>query len=145
MAVKYLQIPVDEYGTIQVEIEPAEDISGLKELGIDKRSLESAGGFEDLGLEEELEERAQAVTVAVSSAFQRVVDTVRTVAYGFWDRLSQLEEGARPDEASVKFGLALKADAGVVLTQVGGEGNFEIELTWKPSARSQEREDVDRG
>jgi hypothetical protein len=145
MPIKYLEIPVDEYGTIKVEIEPRDDTSGLEELGVDKGELEESGGFEDLGSREDLKSMARAVTAEATSAFNEMVGTIHTIAYGLRDRLDKLDEKARPDEASVKFGLVLKADAGVVLAQVGSEGNLEVQLTWTASPRSQEEEDVDQG
>lgn len=145
MPIKYLEIPVDEYGTIKVEIESTNDTSGLEELGVDKRELAEPGGFEDLGRKERKGDKTQAMTAWAASAFEEVVGTVHTIAYGLRDRLDKFDEKARPDEASVTFGLAIKADAGVVLAQVGSEGSLEVQLTWKPSSRLQEGENVDRG
>jgi hypothetical protein len=59
--------------------------------------------------------------------------------------LDKFDEKARPDEASVTFGLTIKADAGVVVAQVGSEVSWEVQLTWKPSSRLQEGENVDKG
>jgi hypothetical protein len=145
MPIKYLEIPVDKYGTIKVEIEPTDDTSGLEKLGVDKSELAKPGGFEDLGRREDLKAMARAVTAEATSAFDEIVGTVHTIAYGLRDRLDKFDEKARPDEASVTFGLAIKADAGVVLAQVGSEGSLEVQLTWKPSTRlQQEEEDVDK-
>jgi hypothetical protein len=142
MPVKYLEIPVDEYGTIKVEIEPTDDTSGLEELGVDKDKLSESGGFEDLGWREDVKGMTRTVTAGATSAFDEIVGTVHTIAYGLRDRLDKFDEKARPDEASVTFGLAIKADAGVVLAQVGSEGSLEVQLTWKPSYRPKEGKDV---
>jgi Trypsin-co-occurring domain 1 len=34
-------------------------------------------------------------------------------------------------EVEIKFGLKMTAEAGVVISSVGGEVNFEVTLTWK--------------
>jgi hypothetical protein len=145
MPIKYLEIPVDEYGTIKVEIEPTDDASGLEELGVDTDKLAEPGRVEDLGWREDVKDMRQAVTAEAISAFDEIVGTVHTIAYGLRDRLDRFDEKARPDEASVTFGLAIKADAGVVLAQVGSEGSLEVQLTWKPSSSLQEGENVDKG
>jgi hypothetical protein len=36
-----------------------------------------------------------------------------------------------PDEAAVAFGLTLKADSGFIITKVGAEANFKINLKWR--------------
>jgi hypothetical protein len=58
---------------------------------------------------------AQVVTAEAAYAFDKMSDSIHMVACGFRERLDQLEEKMRPDEASVEFGLALKSDAGNVL------------------------------
>ena len=128
--IKYLQVPVGKHGTINVEIKPTEDSSGFEELGISKDVSATTTGFEeDLGLEEV----AQTVTARATKAFEKMTETIHALAYGFRERMDQLEEKVRPDEVSVEFGLSLKADAGVVIAQAGADASFKITVAWKAS------------
>jgi len=140
MTIKYLKVPVGEHGAIKIEIEPTDDTGGFEELGIDESKFAAAavGGFEDLGLREGVRKTTQAVTAEALYAFDKMSDTIHTLAYGLWERIEQLEEKAQPDEVSVELGLSLKADAGVVVAQVGTDANFKVKLTWKPSSRSRD-------
>jgi len=36
-----------------------------------------------------------------------------------------------PDELAVEFRLTLKADSGFIITKVGAEANFKINLKWR--------------
>jgi hypothetical protein len=118
--IKYLQIPVGKHGTINVEVESTEDSSGFQRLG-------------------RIQEIAQAATAEATEAFDKITDTIYVLAHGFRERLDRLEKTVRPDEVSVEFGLALKADAGVVIARAGTEASFKIKLGWKPSAPQQEK------
>ena len=48
--------------------------------------------------------------------------------------VSRLEEIA-PESVEVTLGLKLSAEAGVVLSKVGGEATLSVKLTWKGGAR----------
>lgn len=43
----------------------------------------------------------------------------------------QLRSISAPDEVVVEFGLKVTGEAGIVFSKVGGEGNFNVKLTWK--------------
>lgn len=133
--IKYLQVPIGKYGSITVEIEPTSDTSGFEELGIQKVKPEPSSSFEELGAKERVRKAAQTVTVEATNAFDKMSETIQVVVYGFRDRMSQIEQAVQPDEASVEFGLALKADAGVVVAQAGADASFKIKLIWKSLAR----------
>ena len=115
--VKYLQIPVGEHGSINVEIEPAQDSGGFTELGI--------------------QNMAETAMAEATEAFDKLTATIHAVAYGFREHIDRLEKHVRPDEVSVEFGLTFKADAGVVVAKAGAEASFKIGLTWKSSPSQQ--------
>jgi hypothetical protein len=133
--ISYLQVPIEGYGAIRVEIEPTSDTGGFEELGIRELEPVTTGDFEDLGFKEKAQKTVQAVTVEAANAFDKMTDTIQAVAYGFRARMSQIEQAVQPDEASVEFGLALKADAGVVVAQAGADASFKVKLTWKSLSR----------
>ena len=113
--IKYLQIPVGEHGSINVEIEPVQESGGFKKLG-------------------KIRDLAEATTSEATEAFDLLTATIHTVAYGFREHIDRLEKHVRPDEVSVEFGLAFKADAGVVVAKAGAEASFKVGLTWKSSS-----------
>lgn len=101
------EVPVDEFGTIVVEIAP---IEGLHEV--------SAGD----------------VLQNAAIAFDKVTQTIEICAKGFISHIHQMERKSRPQEVSIEFGIALKADAGVVLVHTSTEGNFKVTLKWTEKA-----------
>ncbi len=108
----YAEVIVGDHGTIYVEVAPTVE-EGWREAGL-------AEVREKLVLE-----------------FDKVMGTVRTAALGFRDGLSKLEKKARPDEATLEFGLTLGGEAGVaVAAKATGEAAFKVSLTWKNSEKS---------
>lgn len=74
-------------------------------------------------------------------------EIVARATEGFEDAISGALAGARalfdqlrsvnaPDEVVVEFGLKVTGEAGIVFSKVGGEGNFNVTLTWKPESPS---------
>jgi hypothetical protein len=142
--IKYLAIPVGDYGTVKLEIEPTNTIAAFQELGIDISQHVSVDSLEELSLREEIGKATQTVTVEATQAFDRMMDTVRALACGFKTSINQLGKKFRPDKVSVEFGLGLKADAGVVLTQAGTETAVKVTLTWK-TAEGQNKDNGHQG
>ena len=99
-----IKFPLDSGGFIYVEVE---DIDG--EAGIVKAGR---------GLPEE-----------ATKSFESALNSLNPIASTIVSKL--LSVSNPPDEAVVEFGLTLKADAGVVITKVGTEANFKINLKWK--------------
>jgi DNA polymerase III sliding clamp (beta) subunit (PCNA family) len=65
-----------------------------------------------------------------AQSFEQALDRVVPVAAAAFNRLKQgLITPA--SEVEIKFGLKMTAEAGVVISSVGGEVNFEVTLTWK--------------
>lgn len=102
---EYQQIQVGDKGKIWVEVESAEE------------GVFAAGGENML---EKMED-----------AFGEAMDTVQICAESFVSQVSGLAQQIRPQEIGLEFGLAFKAEVGVVVTKASGEGNFKVSLTWK--------------
>jgi hypothetical protein len=75
-------------------------------------------GFRPAGAEEIAGRVREAVTPAIEAA-RVVLDKVRQ---------------ARPDEVKLKFGIKVSGSATWLIAKAATEGNFEIELTWKPAS-----------
>lgn len=63
--------------------------------------------------------------------FDEVMALVQRAAQNIYLALKQMPKPSMPNENEVKFGLALTAEAGVVLAMTGNEGTFEITLRWR--------------
>lgn len=62
----------------------------------------------------------------IRDAVAPAVDAARVVL----DRV----KAAAPDEVKLKFGVKVSGTANWFVARAATEGNFEIEMTWKPSA-----------
>jgi hypothetical protein len=58
--------------------------------------------------------------------FEDAIDRIKPVIASLTTKLKDLS----PEEMEVKFGVKLSAEAGAILTSVGGEVNFEITVKW---------------
>ena len=58
--------------------------------------------------------------------FEAALDNIKPVVASISNKFKDLG----PKEMEVKFGVKLSADAGVILTSVGGEVTFEITVKW---------------
>ncbi|MBN1401549.1 MAG: hypothetical protein JXA74_11970 [Anaerolineae bacterium] len=100
---RYVEFPLDEGGTVMVEVDEAE------------------GGLESIGRGSgELAERT----------LQASLDKVKVLAQAM---LGQLRELSDPDELEVSFGVKLSAEFGVALAKASSEGHYAVKLTWKKS------------
>jgi hypothetical protein len=137
--VTYIQVPVGSYGMVNVEIQPTDDIREFEELGISKDEfVATTDRVEDLGVEERVQEVARITTATATQAFEKMTETIHTLAKGFRERMDALEDTIRPDEVSIEFGIALKAGAGVVVAQAGADASFKVKLAWKISSSTRE-------
>jgi hypothetical protein len=103
----YAEMAVGDHGSIYIEVTPA------------TREAWQEAGFP------EVHER-------LKMEFNRVMDTVRTTALGFLDGLNAMEEIARPDEATLEFGLTFGGEAGVAI-KASSEAALKVSLTWRCS------------
>ena len=71
------------------------------------------------------------LVLRASRSFDQALEMLMPLANSIVRKLQKLETPA--EEIEVKFGLKLSAEAGVILTSVGGgEANYEITLKFKP-------------
>jgi len=61
-------------------------------------------------------------------SFEETINSLSPIAGSIVSKLINISNP--PDEATVEFGLTLKADTGVVITKIGTEANFKINLKW---------------
>ncbi|MCS7221284.1 MAG: CU044_2847 family protein [Anaerolineae bacterium] len=95
-----------------------------------------AGGSVLIQVQEPAEEadmtRAGRVGEAIVQAhqtFEATLERLRPVADAIIARLRGLADP--PDEVQVEFGVALSAEAGVVITSASAEANYRVTLTWR--------------
>lgn len=80
-------------------------------------------------LNEDAVEEVSAVDEQVYKAeksFEEALDKVVPLATTALEKLKE----ASPKGVEIKFGLKLSADAGVILSTVGAEVNFEVTMKW---------------
>lgn len=58
--------------------------------------------------------------------FSEAIDNIKPVVASLNNKFKDLG----PKEMEVKFGVKLSADAGAILTSVGGEVTFEVTVKW---------------
>ncbi len=119
---EHIQMPVGNYGTVNVEIYPSEEY----EDDDSREKLSYTPG-------EKPDTKIDKTTGKLKDAFEKMSGTIHTLACGFRERIDQLDAKVRPDEVSVEFGLSLKVGTGVVVAQAGTEANFKICMKWKSS------------
>jgi len=74
-----------------------------------------------------------APTDLIAQSTQAINNAMVTI-YGMARRVHATVEAMgdnKPAEAEVSFGLKLDAEAGAVITKVGGEASIEVKLIWK--------------
>jgi hypothetical protein len=80
-----------------------------------------AAGVEDIG-------RAGDVAREASQTLEATLDGVRPAIEAIGRKLRDIVGAA--DELTVKFGVKLSADAGVIFAKAGAEANFEFTVKW---------------
>jgi Trypsin-co-occurring domain 1 len=66
------------------------------------------------------------MVLKAKQSFEDALNTIKPVASTIMSNLKELSA----DDAEVKFGIKLTADAGAVFASIGGEVNYEITLKW---------------
>ena len=61
-----------------------------------------------------------------TKTFEEAIDKIKPVIASIVNKFKELS----PEEMEIKFGVKLSAEAGAILTSVGGEVNFEITVKW---------------
>ncbi|MFJ4620112.1 CU044_2847 family protein [Streptomyces sp. NPDC088812] len=73
------------------------------------------------------------VVARATRSLGEMVAAVRPVAQNFVDGFRDMARA--PDEISVEFGLALSAEADVVISSTSAQANFKVALVWhRPDA-----------
>ena len=103
---RLIEYPLEDGGTILVEVDEPEIEAGLVEAAI----------------EDEIIARAQ-------QSFEGALAIIRPTAATFVKNVKSIAD--KPDEIEVEFGIKLSAEAGAFLAAAGAEANFKITLTWK--------------
>lgn len=98
--------------------------------------FELEGGSKFLVEVEESEDTSSAIEkVALPSGkeitkaqktFSEAIDNIKPIVASLTNKFTDLS----PKEMEVKFGVKLSADAGGILTSVGGEVTFEVTVKW---------------
>ncbi|BEL04873.1 hypothetical protein Q0Z83_030640 [Actinoplanes sichuanensis] len=63
----------------------------------------------------------------VSATLQEALQPVSEMSEALLAQLSR----ARPDEVEIEFGIALSAQAGVVITRTALNGNLKVKMRWR--------------
>lgn len=74
------------------------------------------------------------VVARASQTLGEVLGSVRPVAESFVHSVRGMAQA--PDEMSVQFGVALNADAGVIITSTSAQANFSVSLVWRRTPAS---------
>lgn len=68
---------------------------------------------------------------ASAEALDKAMDTIRAMATRTKETVDSLD--CRPDDIEVTFGIKLTAEAGAIISKVGGEAALQVKLAWKRS------------
>lgn len=63
-----------------------------------------------------------------TQTFEAAINSLSPIASSIVSKLVNISNP--PEEAMLEFGLTLKADSGFIVTKVGGEANFKVNLKW---------------
>lgn len=103
---RLVEFPLEEGGSILVEVEELEPPSGVVRAA-----------------------RPGEVAEKAHQTFETALDGIRPVAATIIKKLRSLHD--RPDEIEVEFGLKMSAEAGVIVAAACAEANYKVTLTWK--------------
>ena len=103
---RLVEFPLEEGGSIFVEVTVPES----------EGQIIKAGTIGDL-------------PIKAAASFESSLDSIKPIASGIISKLSHIDNA--PDEIGVEFGLSLKADANAILTKMGADANFRVNLNWK--------------
>lgn len=84
--------------------------------------------------------------VGITEAFD--FDAVRATIEAVAGQFTRVWERVRPDEATVEFGVSVKAKSGKLTSLIvegEGEGTFKVTMTWKAPPASTAADTSDRG
>ena len=102
----FVEYPLEEGGSILVEVSIPESEGALIRVA-------SAGDL----------------TVKAATTFENALGSIRPLANAVVSKLQDLNYP--PDEIGVEFGLSFRADGNAILTRVGADASFKVNLHWK--------------
>ncbi len=107
---RLIEFPLDEGGSVLVEVDEAPGGPVMRGLGRDRSTLVEKA-------DKTFEDATSAVTPAACSLVAR---------------LRSIEDA--PDEVGIEFGVQLSAQTGAFIASVGAEANFRVSMTWRRRA-----------
>lgn len=66
--------------------------------------------------------------IKAKKGFSQALDSITDIADTALARLKHIKES--PDEVSLEMSVKIDAEAGVVLTKLGGEAHFKLSIKW---------------
>lgn len=63
--------------------------------------------------------------------FQEAIFRIQLCASEIATGINNIKETMRPDEVEASLAFKLTAEAGVIITKLGGEAQLQVKLTWK--------------
>lgn len=72
-------------------------------------------------------------TEEAALSFESAINTLSPIANAIISKLDSINKP--PDEASVEFGLSMKADANIIVVKGTADANFKINLKWKKDVK----------
>ena len=63
-----------------------------------------------------------------AEALNQAMGTIKTMAKRTLETIDTLAN--KPSEVEVEFGIKVSAEAGAIISKVGGEGNITVKLKW---------------
>jgi hypothetical protein len=76
-----------------------------------------------------IQDRIKKSAENVKVSFEDSLDSVKKLGENIFNKLKSIDNS--PDEIDVQFGLKLTAEAGVVITNIGGEVHVNVSMKWK--------------
>ena len=107
---RLVEFPLDEGGTVLVEVDEPSPGPVMRGIGRDQPSLVEKADktFED-------------ATAAVTPAARSLIARLRSI-------------DDPPDEVGIEFGVQLSAQSGAFVASVAAEANFKVSMTWRRGA-----------
>lgn len=74
-----------------------------------------------------LKNKAEEIVTTAKESFEKSLESIYVISEKVCKNLKKLE----PKQVEVEFGVTFSAEAGAIITSIGGEVNFKIKLTWE--------------
>jgi len=106
----FVEYPLQEGGSILVEVDVPESEGALIKVA-----------------------SASDLTIKAATTFEDALGSIKPLANAVVSKLQNLNYP--PDEIGVEFGVSFKADGNAILTRVGADASFKVNLNWKREKR----------